>query len=114
MGVLMRKEPAVAATRSELRAALTDESPSVRIVRRARFGQYGNDEDLQLALPVLKQLASPVQNGPFVSLEALTAIDALGAKANSPGRLKTMPDKNPKAPARAAEYTARMFNQLLR
>ena len=115
MGLLMRGSTAVNQTRAELQAALKDESPSVRIVAARALGQYGRAEDLQAALPVLRELASPDKSGPFASLEALTAIDALGSKAASllPA-LKQMPTKDPKAAGRNAEYSARMFNQLLK
>jgi uncharacterized sulfatase len=114
MALLVRKEPSLGFGRPELHSALNDESPSVRIAAARALGQYGNDDDLQLALPVLKQLASPPQNGPFASLEALTAIDALGPKA-APllDFLKTIPATDPKAPARSAEYTARMLDHIL-
>jgi len=114
MGLLIRGRDAVEATRGDLRAALNDPSPSVRIVAARALGQYGSDEDLALALPVLKTLAPPNENGIYVSIEALNAVDALGTKAAGLADfLRAMPAEDRNAPARAKEYVPRLLEKIL-
>ena len=61
------------------------------------------------------ELAPPDKNGTYVSLEALNAIDALGAKA-APllDALKAMPRKDPNAAGRASGEPARSLADILR
>jgi len=114
MGFLMRGAAAVESARAELRVALNDESPSVRIATARTLGQHGTDADLALALPVLGDLAPPDRNGVYVSLEALNAIDALGTKAAGlRAALRAMPRKDPSAVDRTAEYVPRLVGDLL-
>ena len=82
------------------------------------MGQYGDEADLNLALPMLKELAPPDKNGVYVSMEALNAIDALGGKAASLlDTLKAMPQRDPSAVNRSSEYVPRLlehyFNEVL-
>ena len=114
LGCSMHNAKAVNAARAELRAALQDESPSVRVSAARALGQHGNADDLALVLPVLKELAPPNQNGVFVSLEALGIIETLGARAN-PLRefLRTLPRQDPNAVARATGYVPRLLEYLL-
>lgn len=95
MGLLMRGDGAVKESLDELRVALKDESASVRIVAANALGQFGSENDLSSALPVLKGLASPETNGVYVSIAALNVIDALGEKA-SPliDYIRNMPKKD--------------------
>jgi uncharacterized sulfatase len=115
LGLLVRGAKAVGAARGELRAALKDEAPGVRVPAASALGQYGNDEDLTLALAALKELAPPDRNGTYVSVEALNAIEALGAKA-APllDALKAMPRKDPNAAGRASGEPARALADILR
>ena len=100
--------------RRDLRGALKDDSPTVRIVAARALGQYGNAEDLQPALAVLEDAASPEKNGAYASILALNAIDALGDKAASlTDRLKMLPDKDPAAPGRANGYVSRLLEKIL-
>jgi arylsulfatase A-like enzyme len=113
MGLLMRGTNAVPAARQELHAALNDESPTVRIVAVRALGQFGNPDDLSLALPVLKELAPADKNGAYVSMLDLNAIDALGPKAEPlMNTLKTMPTRDPSAVARANEYVQRLVQDM--
>jgi arylsulfatase A-like enzyme len=113
MGLLIREPSAVETARADLREALKDESPSVRVVAARALGQFGNADDLDLALPVLKQLAPPDKNGVYVSMLALNAIDALDSKAAGLADfLKTMPTKDPSAAGRADGYVSRLLERL--
>jgi uncharacterized sulfatase len=88
MGILMRGERGVESARSELHEALADASPSVRVVAAQALGQYGTDEDVSAALPVLLELANKDEHGIYVSMLALNAIDVLDGKAA--GAVETM------------------------
>ena len=114
MGFLMRGAKAVEAARDELRAALKDECPAVRIAAARALGQHGSDEDLTLALAVLKELSPPDKNGMYVSMEALNAIDGLGTKA-APilDALKTMARKDPNGVQRGGDGPARLLSHIL-
>jgi len=81
LGVLMRGADAVADARDDLQRALGDPSPSVQIVAAEALGRYGNETDVKAALAVLLKLAPPAQNGLYVSLQSLNALEALGPKA---------------------------------
>jgi HEAT repeat protein len=114
LGLLIRGQSAVVAAREDLRAALQDESPTVRIIAARALGQCGNAEDLQLALAVLGEAASPEKNGAYASILALNSIDALGDKAASlTDLLKTLPAKDPAAPGRANGYVSRLLEKIL-
>lgn len=114
MGILMRGAKPVEAARSALAKALTDSSPSVRIAAAEALGRYGNAEELERALAVLLQHANPAVNGAYAAIEALNAIDALGAKAAPlKQRLAALPTGDPAAPERVrSEYTRRLFARL--
>jgi uncharacterized sulfatase len=81
MGLLIRGEPAVGKAQDDLKAALSDGSPFVRIAAAEALGLYGNDEQREAALGVLVASASLRENDVFTSVAALNALDALGAKA---------------------------------
>lgn len=83
LGLLMRGPATVSSHKSTLRAALDDESPSVRIVAAQALGLYGDNESKALALSTLSLLASPETNGVMTAMPALAAIEALGDVAKS-------------------------------
>lgn len=113
MGLLMRGKKVLRRARKDLRAALQDESPTVRVIAARALGEYGNKADLKLALPVLEELAPPDKNGAYVSILALNAVAALGEKA-APlmGTIKAMPTKDPRAVGRANSYVGRLVQSL--
>lgn len=81
LGFLMRGAEAVQKDAPALRKALRDDSPYVRIVAAEALAKHGAAEDLQPSLTLLGELAPPEKNGFFVAMAALSAIEALGAKA---------------------------------
>ncbi|MBI2825236.1 MAG: sulfatase-like hydrolase/transferase [Planctomycetia bacterium] len=81
LGLLMRGTSGLAAARGELKAALGDESPYVRIAAAEALGQYGDEADRSEVLSLLVKSAQPQEDNVFVSLAALQALDALGDKA---------------------------------
>ena len=94
MGILMREKVGVTETRETLLKALSDASPSVRVIAAQALGQYGADEDAEKALDVLLELAPIDENGVFVSMLALNAIDAMDERAKSAKeRIAALPQK---------------------
>jgi arylsulfatase A-like enzyme len=81
IGFLMRGAAAVRGDRSLLQKALKDSSPYVQVVAAEALGLYGSPADLEGSLAVLRGLISPSTNGVFVSMSALSAVEALGQKA---------------------------------
>jgi len=113
-GFLVRGPAAVKEARDDLRKALADDSPSVRIVAAWALGQHGDQADLDAILPVLRELAPPDKNGAYTSILAVNVIDALGPKASPLHEfIRAMPTKDPKAVDRANEYVARLQATIL-
>ncbi|MEW4561642.1 sulfatase-like hydrolase/transferase [Bremerella sp. JC770] len=113
LAILMQKETAVEQARPQLRAALNDDSPSVRCIAAEALGCYGNEEDVKLALETLGQLADPTQNGVYVSMLALNSIDAMDKKAKPlAGVLAKLPDGAKMAPPRTGGYVPRLLKDL--
>jgi uncharacterized sulfatase len=114
LGILMRGKIAVESARGELEKALTDESPSVRIVAAQALGQYGAEADLQKALPVLLDLARYDHHGLYVTLEALNAVDALGAKAAPAAEtIKALPTQVSNEDSRSGYGVTRLIEHIL-
>ncbi|MFN3152188.1 sulfatase-like hydrolase/transferase [Bremerella sp.] len=113
MGVLMRGEAGVQGAHEQLRAALNDESPSVRCIAAEALGRYGNAEDVKLSLDTLGKLADPVENGVYVSMLALNSIDAMDEKAKPLAPvLAKLPNGNKQAPPRTGGYVPRLLQDL--
>lgn len=112
MGFLMRGKQGVEAAREELHAALADPSPSVRVAAAQALGQFGAEPDAAKALPVLVSLASCADNGLYVSLMALNAIDAMGPRAApAMDRIRSLP-KSVKPGERAAYGITRLIEKI--
>jgi uncharacterized sulfatase len=113
LGVLMRGQKGCEASLKELRAALDDSSPYVRIVAAEALGQHGTDDDRKRILPLLLELSNCGKEDVFTSVAALTALETLGAKAASVAdAIKALPDK-PKLPdARYSPYVPRLLEDL--
>jgi arylsulfatase A-like enzyme len=108
MGLLMRKAV------KEVAPALSDASPSVRIIAAETMGRYGSDADAKKALAVLLELAPADKNGAYVSLLAMNALEGFGRKAVSAREaLKTMVVADPKVDKRVQEYGPRVREKLL-
>ncbi len=65
----------------QLRGALNDSAPSVRIIAAETLGIFGNDVDARSAIDVLLPLASLEKHGYAVTFQALNALDAIGPRA---------------------------------
>jgi uncharacterized sulfatase len=108
LGLLMLERHA------ELAGSLNDPAPAVRIVAAEAQGRFGAPESLPKALDTLLALSDAAVNSAYVSMQALNAIQSIGKKAESvKPRLAALQVRDPRAPARANEYAARMVKTLL-
>lgn len=108
MGFLMRKKP------EPVKGMLADPAPSVRIVAAETVGRFGKAEDLPAVLDVLIELADQDKHGVFLSLQALTALDYLDAKAMPmKARLMALPKQKKGLEARLNGYVPRMMEAVL-
>jgi uncharacterized sulfatase len=114
MGLLMRGPKAVGVARDELRKRLEDDSPSVRVAAAEALARSGGDESLRKALPVLLAHAAPDRNGPYIAIQALNAIDALGERA-APIKegVRKLPMSNLPPPQRASSLIPRLVEHIL-
>lgn len=113
LGLLMRREAGVGPAHHELTRALDDESPYVRIAAAEALGRFGNQADLDRALPVLGGLADWSKHNVFISLAALNAIDELGLKARPLGdTIRRIAPKGPAPHARYSSYVPRLLEDL--
>ena len=107
MGFLMRKKAAPL-------ALLEDIAPSVCIAAAESLVSFGRLEDLKPAMDRLVALADPVKEGPYVAMQSLASIDAVGSKA-MPWKeaIAALPMEAPGADARVkSEYIRRLRESL--
>jgi uncharacterized sulfatase len=115
LGLLMRGGPAVSAAGGDLHAALTDDSRYVRIVAAEALGRFGSADDAEQALAVLVELAPIDQNGVFVSMAALNALESLGDRANpAADAIRKFPAQGEVPDARYNSYVPRLLESLTR
>jgi uncharacterized sulfatase len=108
LGLLMQ------ARKAELAGALNDPAPAVKIVAAEALGRFGDESDLKRAMETLVALAPADKNGAYVSMQALNAVEAIGAKANPwKPQLANIATNDPNAPTRPNDYVHRMLKQLL-
>ncbi len=114
MGLLMRGEPAVAAARKALHEALSDASPVVRIVAAQALAQYGDDSDIEAGLPVLLTHADIQQQGVYLAMLALNALDALDERAAGvQEKIAALPRKADSTPGRMGAYVGNLIDKTL-
>lgn len=80
-GLLARGEKVFSAVHDRLVKALEDPAPSVQIVAAWTLGRYGSQQDVELALSVLRTYLDYEGKGPYLMMLALNAVDNLGTKA---------------------------------
>lgn len=113
-GLLGRRTSGVTVASTELHAALRDESKFVRISAAQALAQFGTADDQAAALLVLLELAHLDQQGIFVAVAALNAIDELGVKAKSlDAELSTYPRTSKANPPRMGDYVDRLLTKVL-
>jgi uncharacterized sulfatase len=113
MGLLMRGKQGFTRAEPELRSALTDRSPHVRIVAAQILGQYGTDDDLPRVLSLLVELSDSTKTDVLVAVAALTALESLGDKARpAAAAIKALPASGNLPDARYAPYVPRLLENL--
>lgn len=114
MGLLMRGEKGVAPAQEELRGALTDEAPAVRVAAAEALGRYGNEEDAEKALAVLLEAADYRNNSYFIAMPAMNAIDYLDGKAAAAKEaIAGLPKRDPSLNRRLGNYVTRLVEKTL-
>lgn len=115
MGLLIRQSDGLAAGRAALHKALEDTSPYVRIAAAEALGRYGSDDEAARALGVLMKLASVEENGVYVALAALNAVDSLDGRAKSArAAIAALPVKAKSMPSRVGGgYLERLIDKTL-
>ncbi len=100
--------------RRELHEALHDESPYVRAVAAEALGRFGNDQEAAMALETLMEMASIVDNGVFVSMEALNAIDYMDERAAAAkDRIAALPREAEGVNSRMRGYVPNLIDKIL-
>ncbi len=113
LGLGMRGQAVVEASRTELRAALHDSCPDVRISAAQFLGQFGAEADLKEVLPLLADRADWKKHGVFSALAALNSLDALGLKAAPLAAFfQTVPTNGPSPHNRYNSYVPRLVEDL--
>ena len=113
MGILMRGAEAVESAGRVLREALADDSPSVRVIAAQALGLYGNENDSARAIKVLLDLSAMDENGIYVSMLALNALDSLGDKARSArDAIKELPTEAEGVHPRMKNYVPRLIKDM--
>lgn len=108
-GLLIRERQGVAAGHGTLVSLLADPSPSVRVVAAEALARFGEPADEALALRVLTDHANANQQGVFVAIAALNAIDHLGDRAEPiRAELRKLPAAGAPHP-RYASYVGRLL-----
>jgi uncharacterized sulfatase len=113
LGLLMRGSPAVAEAQPALRGLLDDPAPCPRVAAAEVLATFGSDADREQSRAVLLRAADAKENGVFVAMLALNALQSLGPPT-APLResIATLPLKDPNAPARTGEYVGRLIKSL--
>jgi uncharacterized sulfatase len=112
LGILMRGQKGVKASGGELRAALEDRSPHVRIVAAEALAQH-SEGDRKRCLEVLIEHANADRHDVFVAMAALNALDALGSKATPvAAAIRKLPRKARVPDPRYAPYVPRLTEDL--
>jgi uncharacterized sulfatase len=113
LGLLMRGQPAVTASRAELQTALRDDSPYVRVTAAEALAVHGEPADLASARDVLLEQASMRNNNMYAAMWALNALDSLGAKADPiRAEIAKLPRPGKKVDGRLREYIPRLLSDL--
>ena len=115
LGLRMRGEKAVTGALSELRAVMKDASTDVRIAAAQALAQYGGASEAPAAVAELVKLASWGPNDVFVSMAALTALDALDPADVKPVLANAKPGLmlgGPVPDARYSSYVPRLVEDL--
>ncbi len=113
VGALIRGQSAVAALKAELRRALSDEDPAVRVAAGEALGRYGSDTDAEHALSALVDLGDAEKHGLYVAMAALNALDYMeGRAAPSRDRILALPQEPSGAESRFSAYLPNLIKKI--
>ncbi len=115
LGLRLHGATAVVAAKSELRAALTDSSPEVRVAAAQALAQFGDAAEASAAIAALANLAPWGPNDVFVSMAALNALDALDRTTVSAAMAELVPKlpvSGPVPDGRYSSYVPRLVEDL--
>ena len=114
MGLLIRGEAGATAAREDLRRALGDESPYVRIQAAQALGQFGNEADANVALPVLLAAANPERTNIYSAMMALNSLDELDDKAYAfKDQIAALPRHAPDEDRRMRAYVGNLIDKIV-
>jgi arylsulfatase A-like enzyme len=113
LGLGMRGKKTIEAHAAELRKAMEDRSPHVRIVAAEALAAEGSEADTKQSLPVLVTLADWDKNDVFVTMAALRALDGLGANAaGGADAIRKLPAEGKVPDARYRPYVPALLKHL--
>jgi uncharacterized sulfatase len=109
-GLVIRGTEGAGKAQAALGEALEDASPYVRIAAAEGLCRYGDAKNRSAGLDLLTRLCNWQENGIFVSLAALNAVDACGENA-APAReaIGRLPSMGPAPHARYQSYVPRLL-----
>ncbi len=114
LGVLARGKDAAVSCRKELRSALNDSAPAVRIAAAWVLGKFGSKADVSESLRVLRETSSLKKQGYYTVLLALTAIDDLDESASALlPYLKELYKNNVEPRGRGRGYVKRILEKII-
>ena len=114
MGILIRENAGVNQARDSLYKALSDTSPSVRVIAAEALGRYGTEKDVEKALAVLLEHVPLDRNSIFVSMAALNALDAMDERARSAkDKIAAISTQGKTPPRTEAKYLDRLMQKIL-
>ncbi len=113
LGILMREKAAVIQAREALYKALSDSSPSVRVIAAEALGRYGTEKDAEKALTVLLEHATLDKNSVFVAMLGVNAIDAMDERARSAkDKIDALLTKGKTPPRTGSGYLDRLLQKI--
>jgi uncharacterized sulfatase len=113
LGIRMRGQKAHDESKAELKTALDDKSPCVRIVAAETQALFGNADDTKAALAVLVELSNWDKQHVLTVMAALNAVDALGEKAAPIAvQIRALPKKGKLPDERYSPFVPRLLEDM--
>ena len=101
-------------SRPALRKLLEDPEPAPRIVAAEALGRFGSETDVPRSLDVLVALADAENNGAYVAMMAMNALDYMDDRARSAKTaISELPDEDRNASRRFSANIARLIDKAL-
>ena len=114
LGLLMRGKQAVDTSRLTLRKLLEDPKPAPRIVAAEALGRFGSEADVPRSLDVLLALADAENNGAYIAMMAMNALDYMDDRARSAkAAIAELPDEDPNASHRFSANIGKLIDKAL-